>query len=76
VLRYASEWATPEDARRFFELYRGIAATRRGSDYRVVTADEDKTVARTPAGRVEIALVGLTVTSLEGDPDDSEAALR
>jgi hypothetical protein len=69
VLRYASQWATPDDAQRFFDLYRRICEKKDG-ELRVLAKTSHSVVARYARGGVVLLLDGTTVQALEGLPGD------
>ena len=74
VLRYASAWATPSDARRFFEAYRRVCESK-DADFRVLERSRDATIARGSRGGYILRLAGDTVQTLEALPGD-DATLK
>jgi hypothetical protein len=74
VMRYASLWSSPDEARRFFDLYRRVCE-KKDSSFRVLDKSRNAIVARNARGGVALTLDGLTVQALEGLPGD-DATLR
>jgi len=69
VLRYASQWATPADARRFFEAYAKVCAAK-DPELRVLRKSGRDVAARGGRGAYVLLLDGSTVRTLEGLPSD------
>jgi hypothetical protein len=67
VLLYAVEWETPEDARRYFALYRK-ALEKKWKTFTVSREAGDSVAGSGDDGRFELRLSGAIVTSVEGLP--------
>jgi hypothetical protein len=74
ALRYASQWATPGDAHKFFDLYRKVCEKKDG-ELRVIEKMSNRLVAQNARGGVVLTLEGMTVRALEGLPGD-DATLK
>lgn len=67
MLRYASRWEDPEDAREYYHLYRQICE-RKWDDLELVDSGEGRCEGVSRNGRLTIALDGSVVRSVEGLP--------
>lgn len=68
VLLYASQWDSPEIARRYFEAYRQVLA-KKWKKMNVTAQTADSVLGTGDDGRFELRLKGPLVTSLEGLPE-------
>jgi hypothetical protein len=71
VLLYASEWDSPEAARRMFQAYRQILS-RKWKRFEVDTENGDTIRGRGDEGFFRVVLEGSRVTSIEGANSESE----
>ena len=67
VLLYASEWSSPEAARRFFELYPKVLAGK-WKKYEVLSRSEQVLAGQGDEGPFRVTIEGARVTSAEGAP--------
>ncbi len=72
VLRYASDWADADAARTYFDAYRRILRSK-WERMEVSRRSRTRFEGAGANGRFIVTLDGVTVTSLEGLPDDYAA---
>ena len=75
VLLYASEWETPEQARKMFEAYRGILKGK-WKRFTIVTDTPTSLMGSGDDGDFRVSLAGTRVSSVEGLPPAAVAAVN
>ena len=75
VLFYAVQWERPEDAARYFDLYKQVCQKKwKHAEFDIETGN--RATGRSETGRFRLSLRGATVTSVEGIPNDTLKDLK
>lgn len=75
VLFYAVQWERPEDAARYFDLYKQVCQKKwKHAEFDIETGN--RAAGRSETGGFRLSLRGATVTSVEGIPNDTLKDLK